>query len=81
MFYNQLQELACFSEHAFFSFSNLTSYLACKGNNLKANVRLEKKVMFAQEVQKRNAVQSTLALRTPRYYGHPANTDSCKIPG
>ena len=21
-------------------------------------------------------IQSTLALRTPRYYGHPANTDS-----
>ena len=27
------------------------------------------------------SIQSTLALRTPRYYGHPANTDSCKIPG
>ena len=25
-------------------------------------------------------VQSTLALRSPRYYGHPVNTDSCKIP-
>ena len=26
-------------------------------------------------------VQSTPALRTPRYYGHPAITDSSKIPG
>ena len=26
-------------------------------------------------------IQSTLALRAPRYYGHPANTDRCKIPG
>ena len=26
-------------------------------------------------------LQSTLALRTPRYYGHPINKDSCKIPG
>ena len=28
-----------------------------------------------------NALQSTPALRTPRYYGHPAITDSSKIPG
>ena len=26
-------------------------------------------------------IQSTPALRTPRYYGHPATTDSSKIPG
>ena len=26
-------------------------------------------------------IQSTLALRTPRYNGHPDNTDSSKIPG
>ena len=26
-------------------------------------------------------IQSTPALRTPRYYGHPAITDSSKIPG
>ena len=53
MFYNQsltgeLQELVCLSEHGFFSFSNLTSYLACNGNNSKANFRLENKVAFAQ---------------------------------
>ena len=29
----------------------------------------------------RSKVQSTLALRTPCYYGHPANADSCWIPG
>ena len=28
-----------------------------------------------------NHLQSTPALRTPRYYGHPAITDSSKIPG
>ena len=27
------------------------------------------------------AIQSTPALRTPRYYGHPTITDSSKIPG
>ena len=53
MFQNQsltgeLQEPACLSEHAFFSFPNLTSYLACNGNNSKANFRLENKVAFAQ---------------------------------
>ena len=26
-------------------------------------------------------MKSTLALRTPRYNGHPDNTDSSKIPG
>ena len=26
-------------------------------------------------------IQSTLALRTPRYYGQPDNTDSSEIPG
>ena len=28
-----------------------------------------------------NWLQSTPALQTPRYYGHPAITDSSKIPG
>ena len=28
-----------------------------------------------------NGIQSTPALRTPRYYGHPAITDSSKISG
>ena len=31
---------------------------------------------FAQE-----QIQSTLALRTPRYYGHPANADKSQPPG
>ena len=43
-----IQEPVCLSEHTFFSFSNLTSYLACNGNNSKANFRLENKVAFAQ---------------------------------
>ena len=35
-------------------------------------------VTFTHTILKQ--LQSTLALRTPRYYGYPANTDSCKIP-
>ena len=31
---------------------------------------------FAENVSKTSTLQSTLALRTPRYYGHPNNTDS-----
>ena len=32
-------------------------------------------------MQKPKYIQSTPALRTPHYYGHPAITDSSKIPG
>ena len=32
-------------------------------------------------LRKNEDIQSTPALRTPRYYGHPAITDSSKIPG
>ena len=35
--------------------------------------------IFQQPLPKTNDSQ-TVALRTPRYYGHPANTDSCWIP-
>ena len=53
MFYNQsltdeLQAPVCLPEHGFFQFSKPTSYLACNGNNSKANFRLENKVAFAQ---------------------------------
>ena len=42
-----------------FSLPNLTSYLACNGNNSKAKFRLENKVAFAQS-QKRNEVYACL---------------------
>ena len=37
--------------------------------------------LFNGHQSKCSILQSTPALRTPRYYGHPAITDSSKIPG
>ena len=52
------------------------------------NIKIETKAINTQSSdsakwlgQIKNKVQSTPALRTPRYYGDPAITDSSKIPG
>ena len=62
MFKNQLvnyRSRFVYRSTLFFSFSNLTSYLACSGNNSKATFRLENKSCVCS-VLKRNEVYACL---------------------
>ena len=59
-------------------FMSVNRIEAMHGRTLNVPHLLQLCKVFAGYVQA--SIQSSLALWAPRYYGHPANTDSCWIP-